>query len=372
MKKIMIMSYGNPMSAKTWSNMPFYLIKSLNKIGIETIPIDLYPYRSLLSKLFGFRRRILNKITNKDLYISYDRSKIFNYFIKRKMKKAVKNNEFDLCISLTYSFNPKEFTEKTCIMLCDWTTEYAIKHISQRFPTKYENKTLEIQKVYLQSSDLNITIFKEVSDYYSNNKDIKIEYLGNVINLPAYSTKYINILDKFNSKNIIFIGKKQYISALNCLIKALEILDEDIHLNIIGIDEFPTSYENVTFYGYLDKSNTEELEKYLNIINSSKCIINTNTVFAGFTALGEAMSMGTPVITSKTSVFLNLFGEKENFGLYSANNPDELAYKIKKIMTLDYENYKKLSLNCNELTQRFSWDAYTLSILNRLEELNKW
>lgn len=367
MKKILLISYGDPYSAKTWSNMPFYLIKAFENEKCNVDTLDLFPYHSLLSKIYSVRRRILSKIKKKDLYITYDRSIVFSYFANRKMKKKLSKTEYDICITMTYSFNPKKYTNAFSIMIGDFTTEYAIRMISNRDIDSCENRIIQYQEQCLENSDLNVTIFKEVEDFYSS-RNITMEYLGNVVNLPTLPLDKDSIKVKYDSDEITFIGKEKYIDALTSLMKALAIVNKDLKLNVIGIKKFNSSYHNTTFYGYLDKTDTTELDKYVEIVKRSKCVINTNDIFAGFTALGEAMYFGTPVITSNTPTFHNIFGDKEVFGYYSSNEPTEIAKKIEELLDLDYEEYNRLALNCRKLVEKFTWSSYVKFILAVIED----
>ena len=109
-----------------------------------------------------------------------------------------------------------------------------------------------------------------------------------------------------------------------CLIKAVELIQKErkVSLDIIGIQKEKFDYipEGVNCHGYLDKNNEKDSELYYKLIKNSKVYVNTNPLWAAFSATVEAMYYYNPIITTPYSSFTETFGENIDFGYYCKKN----------------------------------------------------
>ena len=203
-------------------------------------------------------------------------------------------------------------------------------------------------KKYLLNSNLNITLFKDVEDYYKD-KEINMKCIENVINLPDENIENSDLIKKFESNHVLFIGKEKYSQGLDVLIKSLDLLDRDITIDIIGMNR-KNQNKNVNYYGYLNKDIETEYRLYIDLKN----IINTNEIWTGFSSIIECMSCYTPVIISKFDTFIDMFGLNINFGFYSDNKLEMIASNIEKIFNLSFNDYKLLTYEAHKKTKNFT------------------
>ena len=377
MKTITVLSQGNASSSKTWSNIPYYLVETLKQKGLNVHTIDIDSNgigRFIYDKIFC---RLLRHTLLPQTTYSYDRTSSFQKCTKRKLEGIVSQfPDTDIFISTSFSFHPKRFTKKTCILLCDWNYEYLISHFMNREPDSYEKKGIEIQDSIISEADLVISLFPDVASHMAGRyPDTKVVYLGNVINALPFDLSVDGFSNRFHNPHIVFVGLSKYMEGLESLIKAVESINAqgiNLGLDVIGMEasDMPTTTSSfVRFHGYLEKSNPVQLEKYDSIMKSSLAFINTTPVWAGFSSTLEAMYYGLPIYTSKYSSFVDTFGETIDFGGYSMENtPSEIEVFIKGLLNSPFDDYTSLCLNARKEAEPFTWSAYVDKLLSTVIE----
>ena len=370
-KEIIVFTYGDANSTKTWSNVPYFFSNTLEEKGYIVHRVNVKKY-NLLQRLFNKLTRIIFKNTAIEFSFTSLNAKIVN----RVMKKAVKKYfNAEILIATNFSYSPASVSDKISVIFSDWTFEYLIRHFKKRTPSRWEKKEIIRQDKEIEKSDYVISLFPEIAEdmkkYYKNPN---IYYLGNVINSDLYRIEDVDIRKKYNCNKILFIGQKKYINSAKEIIKALEIINSKeirIELNIIGMnsEDFKKLPNYVHCYGYLDKTNIDEKNKYYKIIMESKCSINTSEQWAGFSSMIENMYYYLPVITSPYSEFIKTFGDKIEFGLYCNNNVNEIVECLEKIFDLSEKEYMILSKNAHAAVENFTWSNYMEKLLRLI--LNK-
>lgn len=259
MKNILVISEGNPRDAKTWSNIPFFLVNELERAGCNVTTVDVGPNVLLRYFFDHFIIHIIRIFDGKNSEFMFNRTKLYNDWCKSRIKKELsRKKNIDCCISTSFSFAPEKSDDYRIVLLCDWTFEYRITHFVGRSPTKLEERAILRQNEVLHNADLVVSLFpdivSEMRKKYNN-----VEYLGNVINIENFHEN-VDIEKKYKSNSVLFIGGKRYIPGLKELIKALKLLrelGETIELNVIGLvgtDIKEEAPDYVHFHGYLRKS----------------------------------------------------------------------------------------------------------------------
>ena len=374
MKKIIVISEGDPYNPKTWSNIPYFLVKNLKLNGntVYTINLGINKYINFIfNKVFY---PFIQIIDGKDSEYKLNRTKIYERYCEYKIRKCLKIiDNPDVIISTSYSFAPKISENYKIILLCDWTFEYHIQNYKKRIPTKLEMKAIYRQEEILNRADLIISLFPNIAEVMKQ-KFSKVKYIGNVINVSENLN--INLENKYKSNSILFIGGKRYLSGAKTLIQAVSYLNEKLnlklHVNIIGLTNDDLLVKNVPYvycYGYLNKLNKNDDDIYYDLITKSKICINTTPTWAGFSSIIEAMYLYTPIITSKYDSFHETFGNRFNPNYYCKNDYIMLSKKILEVYNMSKANYLDLCNNMRELVSDMSWDGYVKKLEKEISKL---
>lgn len=292
------------------------------------------------------------------------------------MKSAVKQHpKTELFISTSFSYHPGRYTDKPTLMFCDWTYEYYLKHFLHKIPDFLERSAVKNEELLQTKVSAMAVLFPDVCRFIKDEGFSKNTfYLGNVINSSVYNPGEDVFNEKFNSTTIVFIGASKYLEGLVKLLEAVRLLRGKINLNVvvIGMSEDIISDEllkqNVTFMGYLDKTDTNQRASYYSVVDRAKIFVNTNPEWAAFSATLDVMYHLTPVITSKYRSFLETFGTKIKFGYYSENDPQKIAKKIERIFDLDHTEYKLLCQESRSAVEPFTWKNYARKLVKVLED----
>lgn len=376
MEEITTFTYGDPSLLTTWSNVPYFLTKTLEEKNFIVNKVNVEPNK--------FVQNIWNKIFFKiiklflpDSTYDYQRTPFFRISVKRKMKAAVKEYpNTNLFLSVSFSYHPKYFTTKPVIMFCDWTYDYYLEHFKKRNPDLFEKQEIRNQHNLQCSVDEMVVLFPDVANFIKNKGFChNVRYLGNVINSPIMKMDDKQILRKSRRKSILFIGLPKYMPGLRVLVSAVQNINRKeklIQLNVIGIDEsqIDFSFDNsVHFWGYLDKSNREELRLYYNLVDNAMLFVNTTPEWSSFSATLDAMYHYTPVIVSKYRSFEQTFGTNINFGFYCANTSKKVEEKIQTIIEMNDYEYISLAKKARRVVEPFSWSNYVDKLLNSVKEI---
>ena len=366
-KVIVVFTRGDSRKLSTWSNVPYFLTKTLKQQGFEVIHIDVSYKR--LSRLFRYVN-IFNKIfINRRTVYEFNRTGINAALVDWKMRRVVRKYKSSiLFISLGFSFCPYKYTDKT-MMLGDWSIDYMLEKFLQRKPDKLELKAIERERKFIDNVQFMVSLFPDMAKWMENKYGRDVHYCGNVVNSVFEPNADSAIAQKIDSSSILFIGKPKYREGAKILIETVEkvkIKYPEVKLNIIGMSDgdFENLPDNVICYGYLDKSDTTDCVHYYKLLNEAKIVVNTTAGWGAFSSLVEAMYWYTPIITTPYSSFVSTFGKSIDFGLYAKELELKSLYDcIQAIFEMDYNHYMKLCTNARESVQHFTWDEYIKKIL---------
>lgn len=378
MKEIIAFSNGDSKEYTTFSNVPYFFLKTLEKKGVvvHRVNIQIEDYNTILKKIIkviNFCIRRFGRIKDNSITVqnTIERTRIYNYFVKKIMKKSVKkwpNAKLAICFDFSHSVS--NFSDCKTLMFCDWTIEYEIVHHQNRIPTYGEKKAIKYQKNNMISADYIVTLFPNVYSELIREFDVnKVFYLGNVINSEDYGMKSF-CENHYNSKRILFIGRKAYKEGAISLIKAIQMYNKSslnkLELDIIGMTEMEVGYNNefTTYYGYLNKQNLEDRELYYSLIQNAKCICNTTENWIAASSIIEAMYWQLPVIINPTEDIYKTFGKNIEFGYYCCSNKVQDIYEnICKLENSSRDEYYNMTQKAYEAVKDFTWDTYIDKIL---------
>lgn len=366
-------SLGDAGDLKTWSNVPYFFSKSLEQKGLTVNHVNIEENK-LLNQIYRFTFFALLKIVYPKSYHTFFRTRINHLLVRSKMKKAVKRYaQSDAFVVLSFSFPMTNPGTKPWIVFGDWTYLYYIKNLKNREPRWFEKTALKREKDAIEKADLVVSLFPVSAAFIKQQfHQAKCHYFGNVVNIhtdlnPAKAQSL-----KENSRSILFIGNKKYLSGAKELIEALKGVvkkEPSAELHLIGLNESDTgvSDKHIYHHGYLDKGDKTQNELYYNLIYKARVIVNTTAGWGAFSAITEAMFCYTPVITSAYSEFLESYGQEPDFGDYvEPGDTKKLSESIVTILQKPSHEYIKLSEHAHLKAKDHTWENFTEKFLDAI------
>jgi glycosyltransferase involved in cell wall biosynthesis len=370
-KEITVFTNGNSKKIKTWSNVPFFFTTTFEKKGVKVNRIDISANK-IIRELFNITVSKTLNLIYKDNSYDYFRSYIYFFFVRRKIKKAIKRYpRSDAFIFLTFSFSASQLTNKPIIQFCDWTYDHFFKYFENRKPNFFELQSVKRENSQINGSNIVFPLFPSVAKYMKEKYTSKVIYLGNVINSWHEPIEQEVLKIKKQSEKILFIGSPKYMEGAFALLKAFNTLKKhrpSLSLHFIGLREsqFGEIPNDVHCYGYLDKGEERQRELYYKLLKEAKVFVNTTPRWSAFSASIEAMYFYTPVIVPSYEEFVETFGE-QFFGGTFCNDNLYLSEKIESIFNSDC--YEQICRNANSLVKDFTWDSFVGKMIAEMKKL---
>lgn len=371
--KIIVFTLGNPRSASTWSNVPFCLIRELDKRGIDVVGIDI-GFRKL-GVIYDLLVRRLLKLLYLPFGIAphyWGRTRWHSILAYKKIKRVVLANEdAELCLFFGYTFYNR-YNEIPSLLLSDWPLSYEIKKW-KRNPCFLDRRNSEQEKDAITHAKWVVSLFEtRMKEMQQEFPDANILFLGgNVVNdLNPFKLTAKDIIEKkIQSNHILFIGKPdRYRDAAKLLIRAVETLNqggEIWQVDIVGMDgsDIGDNPSWVHCHGFLHKDVDAECALFYKLLLRARMVVNPNPGWAAYSSLIEAMYYYTPVVVSPFDQFKNEFGDACHFGAYvSQPNTQCLAKAIEEVAGSE-DKYLKLCYAAHDSVALYTWGNYVNKLL---------
>lgn len=256
----------------------------------------------------------------------------------KTMKEYIKRNNADILISSRIEISKliKKYANKEIIKIAEEHT-YSLNN----------KKYIKRIKKYCTNFDFFVCVSKKITEEYQKIlPSVKCFFIPNALN-----QNYKKVQTKYDTKNIISVGRLSKEKGFDDAIKIIDLLakkDSDIKYSIIGEGEERSTLtsqikknnleKNVFLYGFKDGD-------YIKKMESSSCIYLSTSHEESFgTAIIEAAACGLP------SVIFN-----------SAKGPLEIVKNNKNGMIIEHRNTKKAAEKIYELIN----DKNSLEILGK-------
>jgi glycosyltransferase involved in cell wall biosynthesis len=149
---------------------------------------------------------------------------------------------------------------------------------------------------------------------------------------------------KTTKKQILYVGRLEKYKRIDCLIKSLRYLPDDIQLQIIGTGPDKNRLltlvsllelrDRVVFLENLDRANL--LQRY---VDSSVFVLLSAHEAYGIT-VAEALASGTPCVVANTSALTEFIDNKNCFGVADPEQPEDVANVVLMAMVTKVEKFK--------------------------------
>ena len=374
-KAFTVFTLGDSSDIATWSNVPFFFTRALERYGFKVVRVNIRQNRFLQAgyDLFWNTLRILRITRTRH---NYFRSPINYWLTNLTIERALRRYPRHHNLFMTYSFGANK-RKRDYTLFCDMTFEKSIEYFEGRPADRLELRTIHSEEKNLEQAKLVISLFPELAEELREEYGHKVKYYGNVVNIEAPEVDEKELLHKGEKGiELVFIGKEHYKTGLKLLLRALPVLNErrakPVHLHVIGLNRgnirgpVPA---NVTFHGYLDKGNEEQRKLYYDILKRAYLFVNPNVKWGAFSASLEAMFLYTPVVLFPYAEFTRTFGEDGRVGHFlQRESATELAEALQKLI-LDRKLWRSKALHAHDAVKHFTWDTYVGRYLTDLSLL---
>ncbi|QQR85993.1 MAG: glycosyltransferase family 4 protein [Flavobacteriales bacterium] len=369
-REFIVFAIGDPAKASTWSNVPYFLSKTLEEKGHVLHRADLAPNRPMqvaYDALIGALRK--TGITRTRHY--FFRSSFNAWLTQRRIERVLRAHPKALPIFTTFSFG-RNRQRRPYVQFCDMTFERHLRYFEKRGPNAMEERTIARERKHIGGAALLVSLFPEQAEELKAQHGDRVRYYGNVVNTDIAAPDAQRLLHRDLSRpEVLFIGGSKYKPGLLKLLDVLETMNASralpIQLHAVGIPrhELLRAIPSwATVHGYLDKSDPEDAARYTGLLERCCLFINPMPLWGSFSASCEAMHMHMPVIVSAYPEFTSTFGKEPGVGILLRTEEDaELSGAINNLLENPAE-WRASARAAHETVNPFTWTNYVDRLLN--------
>lgn len=364
MKILYLFSGKKVTDKKLWSGTITRLYNTLKKENeVYSLSINLPFLDFIMKSLRIFFNKL--KIKNEFLFLHKIKAKI----ITKKIAKYDFDYIFGPAVSCVLAYIK---TNKPIVYLTDATYHLMDGYYYKN--TSYQNKIFNLLESKAMSNASKIIVSSDwarndIVEYYNCN-------VSKISVIPFYTEFNIvndNIKNKKEQYEFLLVGVDWNRKGVQKAIDAVQYLNEfykiNVHLNIVGL-QCPNekSYSFCTFYGFLNKNNTNDLEKIDQLYKYSDVFIVPTIAECAGIVFAEACAYGLPILTHDTGGIGNyVLNDYNGYRLSMDSTYIDFAKKFKDI--IDYNLLPVLSKNAHQLynstfTEKCWLEAYNQFIYN--------
>lgn len=232
--------------------------------------------------------------------------------------------------------------------------------------------SLNYSKDFLERCDLELELADHIivaSNFAKNSLDLFPKKLNKVNVIPyGFPEVFENRLYKKSKKlKILFVGSVNQQKGISYLFDAVKSFKNNIELFIVGSlpINIPKRLEDeLKKHNYLGTMPHSEV---LEVMRESDLLIFPTLIDAYGMVISEAMSQGTPVITTTSSAGPDLITHGENGWVVNASNSEEIETIIESLLVNN--NVHEIGHNALLKAKSRPWSAYQFDIVNFINEL---
>jgi glycosyltransferase involved in cell wall biosynthesis len=358
-----VFTVGDSRKISTWSNVPYFFTRTLERQGHRVHRVDIGP-DPVLKLAYDLVWNTWCTLTGRPSEHEYFRSRINHALTSWQIERAMRRRPNNHNIFLTFSFGANR-DRRPYTLFCDRTFEKQIDYLAGRSARPLEERTVERERRNLREAEHVVSLFPEMARELKVTYGNKVKYYGNVVNLDLEVSDADGILaEKERSIELVFIGGDKYRPGLELLVQAVAELNArggpSITVHVIGMKrgDLRQAPANVIFHGYLDKAVPEQRQRYSEILRKAYLFVNPSPKWASFSASCEAMFLYTPVVIFPYAEFMETFGPEANVGAFlREESPAHIADVIAELVQ-DRARWRTKAHAAHAAVKHFTWDAY--------------
>jgi glycosyltransferase involved in cell wall biosynthesis len=358
--KIFLCTTASSKFQKSWSNIPFFLNKSLLESGFSVKNIVLRECWTL-AFIYNSFIRIFRRILRSTSTYFYTRS-IFHFYLMKLYGIYIEHISSDQDVILQQGFSfPLKNGKNRLVLFGDWPYAYYFFKFSGRSPNWLEKRSIFREDGVIESADAVVTLFPDVYEFMrARYKNTNIFYFGNVVNVDVSVPEDI-LSVKQASRKILFIGREHYLSGALELIDAVKKIEQhtnNLHLDIVGIPPkmIDINYSWLTVHGYLDKDDPGQKLTYYDLLKEARVYVNPTKGWNAFQATLEAMFFSCPIIVRGNVNLKKSFPLLEDFS-YIVDDRNTLSDCLKLCLE-DGPLFREKALSAIAASKLHTWKHF--------------
>lgn len=243
-----------------------------------------------------------------------------------------------------------------------WASLLGIYNDSKEKLERKDRELLLADKIYVASNFVKQSILNDFP--YQLHADIEVIPYG----FPPINKQRKFGLIRNRKLNFLYVGRLSQSKGLSYLFEAMEPFRGEINLTIVGsgnLDECQLLRDEIKKYKYIPSLSHEEVLQLM----AQNDVFIFPSLFEGFgLVITEAMSQGTPVITTNRTCGVDFIQDNENGWLVEPGDAGQIKKKIEMILA----NRKKLveiSKKALETAAKRPWSVYEKELV---ESVNRF
>lgn len=378
-KELNIFYFGDAESKTSWSGVPYFLIKNLERRDIKLNKINLQPnpiFNVLYKLLFSFYFNRYFKYAGINKYYNFYRSRIYYFISKIKIyyySKKYSCADYNLFLTLS----SYKLSKIPYIIMGDQSyletllEEKAIYSNNSDYILNQERQIIENALALFCFNKHGVEFIKR--NYLNKN----IYYFAGGMKLESKELEENEIMKiKKESNTIVFIGSNYYNRGCDVLLNIFEEInkryDNKYKLIIVGIKEkeITKRIQNVEIFEYLNRDDEVQNKTYIDILKNAKLFVMPMRSGPLPGVFLEANYYYTPVIT--TNIWeVEQYIENDINGKV-IDKPEEGLFTNEITALLENEEkYLGLAKKSHKYNkENFSWDKSIDELLKIISVLN--
>lgn len=371
-----VFTLGDSRKVSTWSNVPYFFTRTLERQGHRVHRVDIGPNRAI-KLMYDLVWKSWCAITGSGSKHEYFRSKLNQRLTERRIDRALTRHPQSHSVFVTFSFGAHR-QHRPYSLFCDMTFEKHIHYFEGRRVDPLEAWTVQQEKRNLEGAQHIVSLFPELARELVSTYGDRVKYYGNVVNMePDTVDPRTLIARKQDSREIVFIGSSKYIKGLEALAAGVEEWNArgkaPLTVHVIGMrrGELRSAPANMVFHGYLDKADETERRTYYDVLGRAAAFINPTPKWGSFSASCEAMHLCTPVVLFPYAEFVETFGAEGTTGEFLRDgSPADIADALERLLG-DRERWRSKALTAHKAVEHFTWDRYVRSFVEDIRALRR-
>lgn len=370
---IAFVSPENVCERKTWSGIPYYMIKAIQEswgdVGV------FYWEKNKLQDLIILLIKIASKIFFRKNFDPM-KSIFYSKMIGQQLSKKLGRKKYDIIVC-NGGFPIAYLETDTPIIIC---TDSAFGLLVNYYPNRnYSKKLIQSGRIIEQrgynKASLIVLASSWAADYarknYScGNKIEVIPFGANIESAPDMSVIDYRLQNK-DVCNLLFLGVDWKRKGGDIVIKTLNILKKrgmNVHLTICGCNP-KISNDDITIVPFVDKNSKEGLEQFKELLTKSHFMFVPSRAECYGVVFAEASAYGMPVISTNTGGVSAVVENTRNGYLLPLSATDYNYANIIQSIYLNESKYRDLCLSARKkYEETLNWKSFIKSLMELFDK----